>query len=514
MKKNLSVLRIEQVLIFIFTVLLFAGSCQKVYAYDDQSGDQSYVYNEYGYNVRIPDAYEYKEAYSLKEITGVAVTSLTDMFVREDGQIYVVDSEAGTIFCISKNMELLDTFSEFTLQNGEKTNLKRPNGVFASKELIYVADTGNSRILISDFKGNVQLIIEKPENILGTDLSSFLPTNVVVDSAGRISIIAKNINTGIMQFSAEGSFMGYIGAPKVQMDAFTKMLRKFSTDAQKAKMQTYVPTEYNNIKIDDKNFIWGTISSYKVKDFITAINTKTKKFDGKVTPIKKLNTMGSDVLRRKGVFAPLGDLMFMETPSKIIDVGLGPNQVYSMLDSTKGRIFTYNNDGILLYAFGNKGTKKGNTQNAIAIDYIDDEIVVLDAGLNQLIRYQPTAYGKLLIDAEGYYEEGEYEEANKMWEQVVELNSNFAYAYIGLGNAKYSTENYNEAMEYFEYANDRNDYSKAKEKLRKQKTQDIFPVIFVSIAGLILFQVTYQIVKKIRNYAIGDSQFNRKEEED
>ena len=224
--------------------------------------------------------------------------------------------------------------------------------------------------------------------------------------------------------------------------------------------------------------------------------------------------MGSDVLRRKGVFAPLGDLMFIETPSKIIDVGLGPNQVYSMLDSTKGRIFTYNNDGILLYAFGNKGTKKGNTQNAIAIDYIDDEIVVLDAGLNQLIRYQPTAYGKLLLDAEGYYAEGEYEEANRMWEQVVELNSNFAYAYIGLGNAKYSSENYNEAMEYFEYANDRNDYSKAKEKLRKQKTQDIFPVIFVSIAGLILFQVTYQIVKKIRNYAIGDSQFNRKEEED
>lgn len=511
MKKDWSLFKRKKVLLSVFIVLLFAVSDQKTLAYDDHSGDQSYVYNEYGYNVRIPDAYEYKDAYSLNDITGDTVTSLTDMFVSEDGQIFVVDSEAGAIFCISKDMKLLHTYNEFSLQNGEKTTLKRPNGVFASSDLIYVADTGNSRVLISDIEGNVQLIIEKPENLLGTDLASFLPTHIVADSAGRISIIAKNINTGIMQFSAEGSFIGYIGAPKVQVDAFSKLLRKFSTDVQKAKMQTYVPTEYNNIKIDDKNFIWGTISSLKYKDVISAINTKAKDFADKATPIKKLNTMGADVLRRKGVFAPLGDLMFQETPSKIIDVGLGPNLVYSMLDSTKGRIFTYNNDGILLYAFGNKGSKKGNTQNAIAIDYIDDELIILDAGLNQLIRFQPTTYGKLLLDAEGYYEAGEYEEANNLWEQVVELNSNFAYAYIGLGNAKYSSENYNEAMEYFEYANDRNDYSKAKEKLRKQKTQDIFPVVFISITGLILFSIIYQIVRKIRRYAIGDRQSNRKE---
>lgn len=498
-----------------FTVFSFiiTASGNRANAYTDYSKDQTYVYDSYGYPVRIPDAYEYKEGYSLKKITGMEVTSAADMFVKKDGEVFIVESEPGRIFCFSREFKLKYVLKNFVLPNGKAATLKNPSGVFVSEDnIIYIADTGNNRILRCDAGGNVSLQIEKPEIMLGTHLTSFLPVCLAVDSAGRISAVVKNINSGIMQFSADGSFIGYMGAPSVSMDAFTRLLRKFSTKEQKAKMQMYVPTEYNNIKIDSRNFIWGTISSLSAKDINSIITSKN--LSGSVTPIKKLNTMGKDVLRRKGVYPPAGDLYYLDTPSKITDVGLGPNHIYSMLDSQKGRIFTYNNDGILLYAFGNMGTKKGETQNPAALDYIDDNLILLDSGLNQILVYKPTAYGSLLLDAQGYYEDGNYDMANQMWEKAAELNSNFVYAYMGLGNSKYNNGKFKEAMEYYEYADDPESYGKAKEKLRKEEMKYYFPVIFLAFVVIACLYPVIKLIKKIRRYVQGEEGNVRKGEED
>jgi hypothetical protein len=495
--------RIKTKVIIGVAFIVFGLSSASAGAFTDYTEEANYVYNQEGESVNIPTAYEYKTAISLNGLKDLTVTSPVDMFVKDSGEVFVVDSKLNAILFFDTNLKLTKILEEFKTSDGSVVTLNNPQGIFASSDgRLYIADTGNGRVLVSDTNGFISLIIEKPENLLGTDLSSFLPVKVVADSAGRISVVARNLNSGILQFSKEGTFIGYSGAPNVSVDAFTKILKKFSTDAQKAQMQTFVPTEYNNIKMDSKNFIWGTISSISTDSLMNVIQNKD--VSGKITPVKKLNTMGADVLRRKGVFPPVGELSFYDTPSKIIDTGLGPNRIYSLLDSYYGRIFTYNNDGILLYAFGNKGTKKGNMQNPVAIDYVKDDIYVLDAGLCQLIIYEPTAYGKLLIDAEGYFNEGEYDKANKKWEEVAERNSNFEYAYIGLGNAKFGSAEYKEAMEYYEYAGDQVNYSKAKERLRKQTSETIFPVLFISLLSLCGLSIVMTVVLKIRRYARGE----------
>ena len=101
-------------------------------------------------------------------------------------------------------------------------------------------------------------------------------------------------------------------------------------------------------------------------------------------------------------------------------------------------------------------------QTPIAIDYVSDKIVVLDSGLRSLLVYEPTLYGGLLVSAEGYFLAGNYTDANNAWKQVTELNSNFKYPYIGLGNAEYNSGKYEEAMDYYEYADARTPYSNAK----------------------------------------------------
>ncbi len=499
-------------LVFCLAAALFAGSCPTAEAYYTESASSStYNYSKWGFPLKSPDAYDYSRTVDLRRVGGYDLTNLIDMFVADE-YIYIVESSLGIIFRFDTAMNYVDCLKEFTMPDGSTSTLLKPEGMFVSSEgKVYIADTGHSRVLVCDWNGNVSLELLKPENLVGTSLSTFLPTRVVADSAGRINVVARNINSGIMQFTSEGYFTGYIGAPSVSVDPFTKLLRRFYTDTQRAAMTTYVPTEYNNIKIDENNFIWGTISALTESDLISTINSQD--LTGAVTPIKKLNMKGKDVLIRQGDFAPVGDLVWASGPSRIVDVGLGPNNIYSMLDNNKGRIFTYNNNGIMLYTFGGKGTAKGETQTPIALDYVGDNILVLDSGLCSVLMFEPTVYGKLLIDAEWYYQEGEYDTANECWRQVTELNSNFAYPYIGLGDAEYNKENYEDAMAYYEFAEDRDSYSNAKERIRKNKMSVSFPYMVGAVILLALLFVGKGIYVRVRRYIRGELMTYGRDEE-
>lgn len=484
------------------TAAVLAGSCLDAKAYyTEPKSSSTYIYGEYGWPMGSPDAYEYSRTVDLRSVGDYQLTNLTEMCVTDEN-VYLVDTTLGLILRFDRSMNYIDSLQNFTMPDGSVTQLSSPEGLYIAPDgKVYIADTGNSRVLVSDWKGNVSLEILKPENLVGTKLENFLPIKVVADSAGRISIVARNINSGIMQFTSEGNFTGYIGAPSVSVDPFTKFMRKFFyTDAQRAATTTYVPTEYNNIKIDGNNFIWGTISALSPDALIKSINNG----DGSTTPIKKLNMKGADVLVRHGLFPPVGDLVWSSSPSRIVDVGLGTNNIYSMLDSNRGRIFTYNNSGILLYAFGGKGTAKGETQLPVALDYVENNMLLLDNGLSCVFIYEPTVYGQLLIDAEGYYQEGEYDAANECWRQVTELNSNFAYPYIGLGDAEYNNGNYKEAMAYYQYADDRNSYSDAKERIRKNNMEVAFPYIVGAVILFALLFVGKGIFIRVRRYVRGE----------
>lgn len=482
-------------------LLLGSGLEAEAY-YTEESSSSTYIYSKWGFQLASPDAYEFSRMVDLRTIDGVAIGRLADMCVTDE-YIYLLDTSLGIIYRFDRQMRYVDSLKEFKMPDGSVSTLKKPEGIYiSSKGTLYVADTENSRVLVSDWKGNVSLEVLKPENLVGTTLDSFLPTRVVADSAGRINVVARNINSGLMQFSSEGFFTGYTGAPSVSVDPFTKFLRKFYTDAQRAQMTTYVPTEYNNIKIDENNFIWGTISALAASDMVNVVSSQDT--SGKITPIKKLNMKGSDVLARNGDFPPVGDLQWSSNPSRIVDVGLGPNDIYSMLDSSLGRIFTYNNNGIMLYTFGGNGTAKGETQTPIAIDYIGNNIFVLDSGLSCMMIFEPTLYGQLLIDAEGYYRDGNYEQANECWKQVTELNSNFSYPYVGLGNAEYNNGNYEDAMDYYEFADDRASYSNAKEKIRKDSMSVSFPYIVGGILILVALFIGKGIFVRVRRYVRGE----------
>ena len=192
-----------------------------------------------------------------------------------------------------------------------------------------------------------------------------------------------------------------------------------------------------------------------------------------------------------------GDLFFDEDePSRIVDVAVGANGVYSLLDQTKGHIFTYDDNGNLLYIWGNIGNKKSDFQMPTAISYMDSNILVLDSSMSSIQIYEPTVYGKLVLQAEACQYNGDYDEAYKLWSQIADQNTNFKYAFVGLGNAKLSEKNYDEAITYFEYANDQNNYSKTLLLIRKQDLKQVFPIVMGVIIVFIVVLILYSILKR------------------
>ena len=400
------------------------------------------------------------------------------------------------------------------------TSLFRPQGLFVCRDgNLYIADTQNNRVLVVSPDLVISLVIYMPSarELGGERLAGFLPDAVVADTAGRISVVARNINNGILQFSRTGEFNRFIGAPSVSRDPwdnFIRMLPWISDEAAQGGI-AHVPTEYNMIRIDEHNFIWGTISAIANEDIIEAVDDPTSDTRG----IKRLNPLGDDILMRKGERGIWGDA---PQPwlrhdnwdvSRIVDVGIGPAGIYTLLDNRNGRMFTFNSEGIMLFAFGNIGTRKGNfsTQgSAVSIGYIGRNIAVLDATLNEVIIFEPTLYGHLIIDAEQHFMDGNYELAYEAWARAAEQNANFSHAFVGLGTARFNDRDFISALNYFRHAGGdtgREGYSRAREMMRRDQMEAMFPIISMVVIFGALALVGFFIFKGIRNYAISDDVF-------
>jgi hypothetical protein len=291
------------------------------------------------------------------------------------------------------------------------------------------------------------------------------------------------------------------------MDPWTRFWRRFQTEEQRRQGFAFVPTEYNNIRIDERNFIWGTISALVNIEIINAVSSPTSS----VTAIRRLNPLGTDILKRRGDRGVWGDVSPCTcdvcVPSRIVDVAIGPAGMYTLLDARRGRMFKFNDEGIMLFAFGNMGTRKGNFRQPVSIGYIGNNIAVLDTELSEIIIFEPTLYGELLIAAETHFVNGEYELAHYAWAQAAEQNANFQYAFFGLGNARFNERRFPEAMAYFMHAGGATGvegYSRARDMMRRDQMENLFPILSAIVVFGALAMVGWLVFKGVKNYAVSD----------
>ncbi|MBR5667621.1 MAG: hypothetical protein IKW95_08040 [Lachnospiraceae bacterium] len=390
-------------------------------------------------------------------------------------------------------------------ESGKKSKTKWHENVVVRKFNrdydIYIADTQNFRIIHCDYDLNVIDVIQNPKDETLADDYKFLPSHFVVDDSYRCYVQAQNINAGIMEFTKDGTFNGYIGASPVTISFAQRIWRRIQTKEQRQKTKQFVPTEYNNICIDSKGFLYVTTSTLKDNE----IQTGTGK------PVRKLNSMGTDILIRNGNHFPIGDLktgnvaaameqgLSITGPSAFVDVVTFENETYCCLDKTRGRLFVYDFQGNLLYAFGNSGMNEGSFLNPSAVVKLDEEtLAVLDRFAGTITIFTMTSYGKLINKALSLYRVGEYDKSADVWRDVLKYNGNCELAYVGIGRSLLRQKRYKEAMDQFEIARDSVNYSKAFKYYREEVVEDNIVWFIVIIAALILIPKGIKTAKRLR----------------
>lgn len=442
-------------------------------------GGASYNYSFWGDTVVSPSAYEATALLTGNSIGVGAFKDPSDLHVTGDNEIYILDSGNNRIVVLDEDFRQTAIIDSF-LRDGQTEKFQNPQGIFVSDDKhLLIADTGNKRVVHLDADGQLVQIVEKPSSELLKENFEFLPVRVIMDKAQRIYVMATGVFDGLMEFSAGGTFTSFIGANRVVVDPIELFWKRFSTKAQRSQMVMFTPTEFTNMDINEEGFIYATSGEWG-------------------DTIRKLNARGSDILRRTGYFPLVGDISYRldEGPSRLTDVDVTDSEIYSVLDSKRGRIFTYNGDGHFMYVFGGMGNRIGEFNTPVAIERVGDDFLVLDKAFGEITVFQTTEYGRTLNEAVRAYYRGEEEQSFELYEQTINMNANLDFAYAGIGKSILRQGDYDDAMQYFEQSFDQRNYSKAFLLYRKQVLREHFSTIMTVIFGFIAVVLLARVYRK------------------
>lgn len=428
----------------------------------------TYTYSADGTATESPHAYVPTARFTIVEL-GMDIRGATNIIAAPNGWLYIANAARSNILVYDAQMNLVRVLDEFTdPADGSVHRLNGPEGVFIHERTghLFIAEMGNRRLL--EFNGDFTFIraIYGPESAVLPEGFNFMPADLVLDTVGRMFVLVRNNLMGLVQMDANGEFTGFFGAQQVERSAIDAIREFFMTDEQRERIIQNVPRQYNNLAIDDQNFIWLTTNAIPRHQLVYATMQRSR--DSSVMPVRRMNMNGNDVLVRSGAYPPTGDVVGYDgQPSAIVDIALR-NNLYAVLDRERNKIFTYDMSGNLLYAFGGSGMQIGVFSQVAAIAYRGTDLLVLDSNLGTITVFERTAYGTLLESALEAENRRDFDEAYAMWSAVLRQNNNFDMAYTGIARMMMRRGHYADAMKSYRFANDINGYSRAFGELRRE----------------------------------------------
>ena len=510
MKKFAKILILSLVLILLFgTVSSFA-----YVAYD------TYTYSISGKQMLSPTAYSTNLSITSTDmgLGSVQLSDATDIVTDDLGNVYIADAGNNRVVVLNKYYRVIKIIDTYYDDAGKEVKFNHPEGVFVSnnpdgQSNIYICDTENKAVVVFDREYNYVRTITAPDSPL-LNAENFYPNAVAVDIYGRIFIVAKRISEGVIVLSNTGDFTGYIGAQKVSYSVIDIIWRKFQTKDQLAQQDRNVSVAYNNLTVDSDGFVYATSDKISESEQFKAIKSKAPDY----SPVKKLNATGHEIMKRNGFFDPGGevDIFYANEVSKISDVALGPEGMWTILDYKRSKLFTYDQQGNLIFAFGDGGEYGqggellGNGESLQAITYqtIDDTtyLLVLDktsdsSNKYKLVVYSPTEYCETIISALRNQNKHEYDTSIQYWQDVLTKNNNFDLAYIGIGKALFSQGKYDEAYTVLQNAYETQYASKAFAELRKDIIGKWILLIAIVAIALVVGIVKFLGYAKRKNKA-------------
>ncbi len=492
--------RYRRILPLLLAVWLTAAAFP-AFAKDGYDTTYTYTYDFWGDLRESPDPYRVKTVLTSSLLgLDIPMKAPQGLFVRGN-MIYVCDTGNNRILEIEyaeKSYRVKRIISSF-YGNTSPLTLSSPYDIFVSEAgEMFICDFNNKRVVKLDKELQFLMAFTRPDDATFDQSLSFLPIKVVADSTGRAFVLGRNVNKGMIKYESDGTFAGFIGASAVKFLWYDYIWRLLSTREQRAQQASFVPTEYDNLFVDQEGFIYC----------VTGVFSEYELMDDQAKPIRRINGLGADILIKNGNYPPIGDLQWDTVtdyagPSRFSDITVLDNDVYVVTDRVHGRLFGYDQQGRLLWVFGGVGNMAGYFRRPAAIDHMGDDLLVLDSMESSLTIFTPTPYGSKIYKAIQEYRQGSYDDSAESWREVLSLNGNYDLAYIGIGRALLRQERYEEAMAYFKLTRDRKNYSEAFKLYRKEWVEEHSALIFIAFALLMVLPPLVARIKKIKREVEG-----------
>ena len=439
--------------------------------------DRTYTYEDDNTPVPSTNAYQVKLVVDETVMGTTPMKSPLDIFVDNDDHVYILDSGNCRILVLDENFRCIKELKEFNYKGEVLTLAEGAQGLFYRKEnkRLYIADTENNRILVSDLEGNVSSVYEKPVDELLDPAIAYKPKKIIVDNMGIMYVTSGNINTGALLVDSANQFLGFYGTNKLKETAAMKVERMWRKLLKNATSDTtFQPVEFNNLFWSEDRFV------YTVSPLTESV----------ASAVSKLNALGDNV------FPQDMDIYTLSNTRKIKDMILSDITVdnegaVTIVDSTTGRLMHYDEGCNLLAVFGGIGYQEGLFELPVAIESnSENNILVLDKTKNSVTVMEQTFYGQMIRSANYLYNQGLYQESIEPWMEVLRMNANYTQAYMGLGKAYISLGEYEKAMEYFQMGKDQAGYAEAKAALRDERVRDNFGFV-AAVVIIILFVILF-----------------------
>ena len=384
------------------------------------------------------------------------LSSPEDMFIFND-RIYVANSGNKNILVFDLNLNLLKEIG------GQ--HLEYPTGVFVKENKIYVADRDKEEVLLFDFAGSIIKKYKRPtEALFGID-STYSCEKVVVDSRDNIYITGSGDTNGCIQLGKDGNFLGYFGVNKTKSNFLMKVSEWLGIDNLYANT---VPAAVTNLAIDNNGLVY----------------TSTQTDDNQ---LKKYN-MASKI-------------MFQFNPREnehIVDMAIDNyNNIFLVTDA--GIIYELDENGNLLFCFGGNGGANERLgllykPTGIAIDSVGN-IYVVDKNNLSVVVYGKTNFALTLDNAMRYYNEGDLQNAEKSFNDVLLMNESFSIAIINLGKIYLKRKEYTKAIKFFQIAKYKSGYSDAFWEIRNDFLLNNSGVFIIALISILIISFILKITK-------------------
>ena len=230
--------------------------------------------NRYGDWIETQDAYE--PTHMIKVLSdGSTFKNAQDMFIDEDDYLYVADTGNKRIVILNKDQELVTVIEK----NDEDTNyFTKPTGIAVRDGLIYVADYGtvadeaSGRIFIFSYdKTNHTATYVKEwgrptSAILEIDNFKYRPQKITVDKNHTMFVISEGSTSGVMMINSNNRFINFFAPNNVEATLWDRIKYLLYSNNENVILEKKVPTAPTNIMLDNTGYIYTLTSKTNEKN--------------------------------------------------------------------------------------------------------------------------------------------------------------------------------------------------------------------------------------------------------